>query len=220
MNLLQRFGRNILWLFLLFGFLGCALKPEPIYNAHPKRPKRSNREPTTQSVSADTLATEGNDEFADSDADGDTGIVAEDATYNTAVPAASYNLSASTQTWNLANGLLPFLNSPYKYGGESMDGVDCSGLVKAVFDAAFQKQLPHKAAYQYKLGAAVAKKRLVAGDLVFFYDKRSRRIGHVGLYLADDQFIHSIAGKGVVISNLNDGYWVKHYAGARRLLDN
>ncbi|MDQ7053222.1 MAG: NlpC/P60 family protein [candidate division KSB1 bacterium] len=71
-----------------------------------------------------------------------------------------------------------------------------------VYERAFGISLPHKAAFQYKLDIArpVARPQLKAGDLVFFYDKRFRRIGHVGIYLNNGYFIHSMIRKGVVIS--------------------
>ncbi|KAA3615536.1 MAG: NlpC/P60 family protein [Calditrichaeota bacterium] len=149
--------------------------------------------------------------------DGDQGVVGASGQSVGEIEGDQYALSSSMVARNLATELRPFLNTPYKYGGESPQGADCSGLVKKVFENGFDISLPHKASYQYALGRSIAANRLIAGDLVFFYEKRNRNIGHVGIYLGQRRFIHSMSKRGVVISNLHEGYWKKYYAGARRI---
>lgn len=200
--------------------VGCLPKPKPKYIGHrrTKAGAENKTEPQKSDVSENSApdsATVFIDEIEDS---GDFGASAEDAPVTEASDPQNYSLSTNTLTSRLAEALLPFVRSPYKFGGEETSGVDCSGLVKVVYENAFDIQLPHKAALQYRMGKKISKKQLMAGDLVFFYQKNRRVINHVGLYLADDQFIHAISSRGVAISDLNRDYWRKHYAGARRFL--
>ncbi len=212
--------RNIIrWILLVqlitFLFISCAIKPNPIYKS--KDRKKSGRTVTDPYVKRHSENGHPPELF-DADGVGDEGVDDDDAPYTSAAAYDPQSLQASYEVWRLANELIPFLRTPYKYGGEDTTGVDCSGLVKVVFEKAFGLKLPHKAAYQYRMGKPVSRRRLEAGDLVFFYDKRYRRIGHVGIYLGDGQFIHSMIRKGVVISRLGEGYWKTYYAGARRLI--
>lgn len=221
---LQHMFRFLPLSLILGFFFACAIKPKPIYKIYP-RPKVHADTAQADSASTTTArplspAVRDNTFPVDSAAIGDEGIIDPEATSGPADLPPAYPLSVSTQVWNLAQELIPFLGAPYRYGGEDTGGVDCSGLVRVVFARAFDIDLPHKAAYQYKMGKIVKKADLEAGDLVFFYERRSRRIGHVGLYLAENQFIHSMSGKGVVLSRLTEGYWKKHYAGARRFISN
>jgi cell wall-associated NlpC family hydrolase len=114
----------------------------------------------------------------------------------------------------------PWRGTPYKIGGTSKAGVDCSAFTRAVFEAAFRHALPRTAEEQERLGERVDRKQLRTGDLVFFRTQgmgpffRSR---HVGVYLGGGEFAHASGKKGVTISRLDDYYWNKKYATARRL---
>ncbi|MDD3267732.1 MAG: peptidoglycan endopeptidase [Syntrophomonadaceae bacterium] len=111
-----------------------------------------------------------------------------------------------------------YLGTPYRYGGQSPGGFDCSGFVRYIF-AQFDINLPHNAAAQYGNGAEVGKPDLVAGDLVFFACGSSS-IDHVGIYSGNDQFIHSSSPRsgGVIYSSLSSGYYSGNYVGGRRIL--
>jgi len=115
---------------------------------------------------------------------------------------------------------LTFLGTPYHYGGITEEGgFDCSGFVRHVF-ANFKLDLPHSSKDQYTLGKAVSKDQLEIGDLLFFTrPRRSKGVGHVGIYIGDGQFIHASSGKKneIIISALDSAYYVKRYVGARRL---
>ncbi len=216
----KHLGQSIAVLLLFLPLLGCVLKPRPIYKPYPHKNQKERKaedarvQPKNDRGKGNGAVRWQNDNF------GDEGVVDEEASYSDATIEATEITKASTEVWRLANELIPFLNTPYRYGGEDTTGVDCSGLVKVVYERAFNISMPHKAALQYKLDIArpVSRPQLKAGDLVFFYDKRSRRIGHVGIYLNDGYFIHSMVRKGVVISHLSGKYWKKYYAGARRIL--
>jgi cell wall-associated NlpC family hydrolase len=106
-----------------------------------------------------------------------------------------------------------YLGVPYVWGGASPEtGFDCSGLVMFVF-AQRGISLPHYAASQFNYGVPVPRDQLEPGDLVFFH-----ALGHVGIYVGNDEFIHAPhTGDVVKISSLNEFSYASSYVGARRL---
>ncbi|MDQ3023707.1 MAG: SH3 domain-containing protein [bacterium] len=114
------------------------------------------------------------------------------------------------------------MGTPYVWGGESDNGVDCSGLIyKVLCDEGVEaKCLPRRASEQMaQLGLSVEKEELAAGDLVFFTTYKDGA-SHVGIYLGDGDFIHaSSAQHRVTVSNLSEGYYRKRFVGARRITE-
>jgi cell wall-associated NlpC family hydrolase len=107
----------------------------------------------------------------------------------------------------------------YVRGGHTpTTGFDCSGFVRYVFGQAIGLHLPRNAASQFLAGLKVKRSDMQAGDLVFFRTAgRHGRISHVGIYLANGQFIHSPSrGETVRVDSLSDGYWARRFAGAKR----
>ncbi|NGQ97406.1 C40 family peptidase [Brevibacillus sp. SYP-B805] len=105
---------------------------------------------------------------------------------------------------------------PYKSGGTSPNGFDCSGFTRYVFNQ-LGVDLPHNSASQYTVGQKVARKDLQPGDLLFF-NTNGRSISHVGIYIGNNTFVHSESGRGVVKTKLTDPYyWSKRYVGAIRV---
>lgn len=100
----------------------------------------------------------------------------------------------------------------YKYGGTTKNGVDCSAFVGHVYRDAFNIKLPRTTTELIKEGKSVKREDLRAGDMVFF-----RKGQHVGIYLGNNQFMHSSTKNGVMISDLDKGYYAKVYHQARRL---
>lgn len=109
------------------------------------------------------------------------------------------------------------MGTPYKLGGESEDGIDCSAYTMLVYKHSINKQLPRTSAEQFKIGNEVAFEDLKFGDLVFF-NTTGESSSHVGIYLGDDLFAHASVSLGVTISSLESFYFKKRYEGARRIV--
>ncbi len=107
--------------------------------------------------------------------------------------------------------------TPYRLGGNSKNGIDCSAFVKNIYRDSFNITLPRTTETQVKKGFFVYQKQLKVGDLVFFKTGWSTR--HVGIYIGERQFIHASTSKGVITSSLDNVYWNKKYWQARRILD-
>ncbi len=105
---------------------------------------------------------------------------------------------------------------PYRYGGASPHGFDCSGLVKWSYARA-GLDLPHSTSHLLLISRPVALWQLRRGDLLFF-DQQGRKASHVGIYLGGGRFVHAPStGKHVYISDLSDPYWRSYLSSARRL---
>lgn len=108
----------------------------------------------------------------------------------------------------------------YRRGGTDPNtGLDCSGFVQLVFKDAVGLLLPRTAKEQSQVGDVVDKKELKPGDLVFFNTMR-RAFSHVGIYLGDNRFMHAPrTGAEIRVEDMSQGYWVKRYNGARRVVE-
>lgn len=104
----------------------------------------------------------------------------------------------------------------YKYGGTTKKGVDCSGFTNLLYNNVFKKELPRSSSDIAAVAKSVSKKELSEGDFVFFAI-RSNKIDHVGIYLANNRFVHASTSKGVIISNLEHPYYAKHFKTGGRL---
>ena len=108
-----------------------------------------------------------------------------------------------------------FAGAPYRRGGLSSRGIDCSGLVVRAM-AAQGIDVPHHAAALYCMGVRVTYEQLQSGDLVFF-NTSGAGVSHVGIWVGDNKFIHaSSGGRGVVVDRM-EGYYARRLVGARRL---
>ena len=105
--------------------------------------------------------------------------------------------------------------TPYRMGGLSDQGIDCSGLVYVTYKAMLGMNLPRSTDAQARLGHSVRRTELRTGDLVFFKTGLFGR--HVGIYLDGGRFLHASEIGGVKISALDNGYWKRTYWQARRL---
>lgn len=134
----------------------------------------------------------------------------------TTVTAAAGKVWHGTQ--DLAAYALGLIGVAYRFGGDTPDGLDCSGLVYHVFQQVTGVTLPRTASEMSRIGGTVAREALEPGDLVFFNTRRFA-FSHVGIYLGDNRFIHAPRrGREVEIARFDNGYWQKHFDGARRLV--
>jgi cell wall-associated NlpC family hydrolase len=102
-----------------------------------------------------------------------------------------------------------FLGAPYKLGGSTLKGIDCSAFVKKIYEI-FNIQLPRTTREQFKVGKKVEKDQLEEGDLVFF--KRRGNRAHVGIYVGDNQFVHASSySREVKIDHLDTPYYSQRF---------
>lgn len=129
---------------------------------------------------------------------------------------AGQGKNQSNKTDKITDAAMKMVGVPYKWGGITTKGFDCSGMVWYVFDQN-SISLPRTADVQYKTGKIVARDHLQKGDLVFFttYEPGA---SHVGIYLEKGKFIHVSSMRGVMVSNLAEDYWKVRYLGARRAI--
>ncbi len=145
------------------------------------------------------------------------GQAATSADIVTSNPMLANTLPGAIQ--NLLNYAVSYEGASYVRGGTNPDkGFDCSGFVRYVFDRTEGIELPHSAKALSQIGSRIKMAEILPGDLVFFRTLRNR-ISHVGIYLGNGEFIHasSTQSGSVMISNLKDRYWVRHFSLARRL---
>ena len=117
--------------------------------------------------------------------------------------------------------IIKYLNTPYKYGGNTKDGMDCSAFTQILYKAVFNVSLERSARLQYNQGKVLSSDdELKFGDLVFFNTRKRVKPGHVGIYIGDNLFAHASTKKGVTITALNYDYYSRTYMGARRLESN
>lgn len=120
------------------------------------------------------------------------------------------------QNKNLYTIIEDWWGTPYRMGGTSLKGIDCSAFVQTLMLGVFSLSLPRTAREQYVLSESVSMFDLKEGDLVFFNTRGG--VSHVGVYLQNNKFVHASTSGGVMISDLNDNYWGRKLIGAGRVL--
>lgn len=108
--------------------------------------------------------------------------------------------------------------TPYRLGGMTRNGIDCSGFVHVAFRDGLGMNIPRSTKNLANRGRHIAKHQLDIGDLVFFKTGFGKR--HVGIYVGNQQFIHASTSNGVMKSSLNNPYWAEHYWKSTRLIAN
>lgn len=108
-----------------------------------------------------------------------------------------------------------YIGTPYRYGGTTASGFDCSGFTQKVF-AELGISLSRTTSSQYAQGTSVSKSNLEVGDLVFFNTSGSG-VSHVGIYVGNNSFTHASSSKGITTSKLSESYWATRYIGAKRI---
>jgi cell wall-associated NlpC family hydrolase len=111
-----------------------------------------------------------------------------------------------------------FLGVPYRLGGYTLKGLDCSAFVKKIFDI-FNVQLPRTAREQLRIGKRVAREELEEGDLIFFETRQANNV-HVGIYIGNNEFVHaSYRGKEVRVDNLDTHYFNQRFINGVRIIE-
>jgi len=113
--------------------------------------------------------------------------------------------------------ILKYINTPYKYGGSSKNGIDCSAFTQTVYNSC-SIQLLRSAREQFSQGIEISdKENLRFGDLVFFNTRKTVKPGHVGIYIGDNLFVHASSKNGVIVTPLDSDYYSERFMGARRI---
>ena len=107
--------------------------------------------------------------------------------------------------------------TPYRLGGTTKKGVDCSAFSQFLFASVYGLSIPRTAKEQYNLTSRISRTQLNEGDLIFFNTRGG--ISHVGVYLQNNKFVHASTSGGVMISDIFDEYWAKKFVGVGRLKD-
>lgn len=102
--------------------------------------------------------------------------------------------------------------TPYKYGGKTKKGIDCSGFISILFKEVFGKEVIGSSTSMYHQCSTISKEKLREGDLVFFMID-SKEVSHVGIYLRNNKFVHASTKAGVVINDLKEEYYRKYFWG-------
>lgn len=137
-------------------------------------------------------------------------------TNNSTETTKTTNTKTSSKGQEVANYAKQFVGCKYVYGGASTNGFDCSGLTMYVYKK-FGISLAHSATAQSKTGTTVSRNNLQPGDLVFFKNYRTNKgIGHVGIYIGNNKFVHASTEKtGVITSSLSGSYSSRYVTATR-----
>ncbi len=142
-------------------------------------------------------------------------VASEKKTVPETMPKASQQVSrGSSETDKLISRALSLQGIPYRWGGTTRDGFDCSGFVQYVFKAS-GVSLPRTSYEQYKVGVPVSRDQLKPGDLVFFSTYKPGA-SDVRIYIGGGRTIGA-SSDGVAIHSLSESYWSEHYLGARKV---
>ena len=132
------------------------------------------------------------------------------------IPLKNIQKNANYKTKVLFSEYEKWRGVPYKLGGVSLTGVDCSSFIQQVYYDAFGLRIPRTTINQLKIGIEVDKKDLKVGDMIFF--RTGWDVRHVGIIIEDGAFVHASTSQGVTISSIYNPYWVDNYYQSRRIL--
>lgn len=123
---------------------------------------------------------------------------------------------SATSNMKLFNFVYEWIGTPYRFGGSTKKGIDCSAFTKQLYNQVFNLDIKRSSRDIFSMVSPVKKDELKEGDLVFF-KIRSRSISHIGIYLGDNKFAHA-SMRGVAISNLDDAYYSRYFYKGGRVL--
>ena len=112
-----------------------------------------------------------------------------------------------------------WIGVPYRWAGDSKRGVDCSGFTSQIYKKVYKKKLERSTDGQKgKDCYQITKRHLREGDLLFFSSQRSKKkVAHVGIYLKNNKFVHASTSRGVIVSDLNEDYYRRHWISGGRV---
>jgi len=136
--------------------------------------------------------------------------------------ADKYSTIMEVDKSNIQNGRLyafidQWMGTPYKFGGEDKDGVDCSGLTQLLEQQVYGINIPRSTNQQINVIKRKYEEELTEGDLVFF-DYDGKKFSHVGVYLQNGYVVHASSSKGVMIIRLHDPSMYKHFSRAGSIM--
>jgi len=124
---------------------------------------------------------------------------------------------SATSNMKLFHFVYDWIGTPYRFGGSSRKGIDCSAFTKELYSQVFNMDIERSSRDIFSMVSPVRKDDLKEGDLVFF-KIHSRRISHVGIYLGNNRFAHA-SSRGVAISSLDDAYYKRYFYRGGRMLE-
>ncbi|ASU32412.1 C40 family peptidase [Mucilaginibacter xinganensis] len=124
---------------------------------------------------------------------------------------------SATSNMKLFHFVYDWIGTPYRFGGSSRRGIDCSAFTKELYSEVFNMDIQRSSRDIFSMVSPVRKDDLKEGDLVFF-KIHSRRISHVGIYLGNNRFAHA-SSRGVAISSLDDAYYSRYFYRGGRMLE-
>lgn len=121
-----------------------------------------------------------------------------------------------TENKLLVTTVSDWLGTPYKYSGCDRNGTDCSCLVKNIYKQVYGIDLDRRSIEIFKSTSIIKKENLEEGDLLFFITS-GKTVNHIGIYISASKFVHSSTTKGVMISDINEEFWIKTFYKAGRV---
>lgn len=124
---------------------------------------------------------------------------------------------SATSNMKLFHFVYDWIGTPYRFGGDSRKGIDCSAFTKELYSDVFNMDIQRNSRDIFSMVSPVKRDDLKEGDLVFF-KIHSRRISHVGIYLGNNRFAHA-SSRGVAINSLDDAYYKRYFYRGGRMLE-
>ncbi|WP_395808779.1 C40 family peptidase [Daejeonella sp.] len=124
---------------------------------------------------------------------------------------------SATSNLKLYQFVYDWIGTPYRLGGGTKKGIDCSGFAFELYNKVFSTLIGNNSRNIFSMVNPISKNELKEGDLVFF-KIGSRSITHMGVYMGNNKFAHASSSKGVMISDLDEDYWRRYYYKGGRLL--
>jgi len=124
------------------------------------------------------------------------------------------------QTSSISDFIKEWINVPYRFGGTTKNGIDCSAFVQKLYSAVFSMDIPRTCYYQFQSTERVGLSDLKIGDLLFFTSRLSPSGWHVGVYLGDSVFVHAANRKDNIKISYLDSYYLNIFKGGGRVKNN